>query len=195
MINHINTPLLISQILHESAKFKRDPALFCRSARFRYFEPAETARGDNVSLRHFPVRFKALEEIQAHLPAFNKLRGLAARHAETGGHHAVEPHGGYGILYLFELFLRRLCLISVYPSDRQLRAPRALKRLDKKLRYYRSPELLERFGVTKIECLDFLDFLRKHPPSENDFMFLDPPYDSDFSTYAKNSFGKDDQKR
>ncbi len=69
------------------------------------------------------------------------------------------------------------------------------KTLDKKLRYYRSPELLERFGVTKIECLDFLDFLRKHPPSENDFMFLDPPYDSDFSTYAKNSFGKDDQKR
>ena len=26
-------------------------------------------------------------------------------------------------------------------------------------------------------------------------MFLDPPYDSDFSTYAQNEFGKDDQRR
>ena len=69
------------------------------------------------------------------------------------------------------------------------------KTLEKKLFYYRSPELKERLGITTIECLDFLDFLRKHPPEENDFMFLDPPYDSDFSTYAKNSFGQADQKR
>lgn len=26
-------------------------------------------------------------------------------------------------------------------------------------------------------------------------MFLDPPYDSEFSTYAKNEFGKEDQRR
>ena len=69
------------------------------------------------------------------------------------------------------------------------------KTLDKRLFYYRSPKLKERLGITTIECLDFLDFLRKHPPEENDFMFLDPPYDSDFSTYAKNSFGQADQKR
>ena len=28
-----------------------------------------------------------------------------------------------------------------------------------------------------------------------DFIFLDPPYDSNFSTYSQNDFTKDDQKR
>lgn len=69
------------------------------------------------------------------------------------------------------------------------------KTLDKKLRYYQSDELVARFRSTTIECLDFLEFLRKHPPNETDFTFLDPPYDSDFSTYANNTFGKEDQRR
>lgn len=69
------------------------------------------------------------------------------------------------------------------------------KTLDKKIMYYRSPELAERFRNTTIECMDFLEFFKKHPPTANDFIFLDPPYDSDFSTYANNSFGRFDQKR
>ena len=31
--------------------------------------------------------------------------------------------------------------------------------------------------------------------TEKDFIFLDPPYDTEFSTYAKNDFDKDDQIR
>ena len=31
--------------------------------------------------------------------------------------------------------------------------------------------------------------------NKDDFIFLDPPYDSEFSTYAKNEFTKDDQMR
>ena len=69
------------------------------------------------------------------------------------------------------------------------------KTLDKKLKYYQSQELVEHFKNTTVECLDFMDFFRKHPPKENDFIFLDPPYDSDFSTYAQNAFGKADQER
>ena len=34
-----------------------------------------------------------------------------------------------------------------------------------------------------------------NPVSSNDFAFLDPPYDTEFSEYAKNEFGKDDQAR
>ena len=30
---------------------------------------------------------------------------------------------------------------------------------------------------------------------KDDFIFLDPPYDSEFSTYDKNVFNRDDQKR
>ena len=42
---------------------------------------------------------------------------------------------------------------------------------------------------------DFEDFCNKVSLNEHDFMFLDPPYDTEFSTYAQNDFGKDDQIR
>ena len=69
------------------------------------------------------------------------------------------------------------------------------KFLKKKLSYYRSKELLDHFKKTKIYNLDFEEFLRTVKPEENDFIFLDPPYDSEFSTYAQNAFTRDDQKR
>ena len=69
------------------------------------------------------------------------------------------------------------------------------KSMSKKLSYYRSESLLNHFGRTKIYNMDFEDFLRKTQPKEDDFVFLDPPYDSKFSTYAQNTFTKEDQER
>ena len=43
--------------------------------------------------------------------------------------------------------------------------------------------------------LDFEAFLEKTQPGKNDFIFLDPPYDSDFSEYDQNRFDKEDQLR
>ena len=69
------------------------------------------------------------------------------------------------------------------------------KLLNKKLQYYRTPELISHFKKTQIYNLDFEQFLRTVKPKENDFIFLDPPYDTEFSTYAQNAFTRDDQKR
>lgn len=69
------------------------------------------------------------------------------------------------------------------------------KLLEKKLRYYQSKDLLNHFKRTKIYNLDFEQFLRNVNPKNNDFIFLDPPYDSEFSTYAQNAFTREDQKR
>ena len=69
------------------------------------------------------------------------------------------------------------------------------KMLNKKLSYYRSPEVLAHFSRAKIYDLDFEEFLKKVHPQADDFVFLDPPYDSEFSTYAQNAFTKEDQKR
>ncbi|MFI3297726.1 MAG: DNA adenine methylase [bacterium] len=69
------------------------------------------------------------------------------------------------------------------------------KSLSKKINYYKSEKLSSLFSKTKIENLDFEDFLKKYNPNENDFIFLDPPYDSEFSTYAQNIFDKSDQIR
>jgi DNA adenine methylase len=65
----------------------------------------------------------------------------------------------------------------------------------KKIDYLRSAELKSLLETTTIENLDFQDFLSLHEPKKDDFIFLDPPYDSEFSTYAKNEFSKNDQQR
>lgn len=69
------------------------------------------------------------------------------------------------------------------------------KTMTAKIEYYRSAELKQRFAKTIIENMDFEDFFKLHQPTERDFVFLDPPYDSEFSTYALNEFTKEDQKR
>ena len=57
------------------------------------------------------------------------------------------------------------------------------------------PEIINLFKSTKMGAMDFEDFLDKYPPQKNDFVFLDPPYDTEFSTYAKNEFNRNDQIR
>lgn len=69
------------------------------------------------------------------------------------------------------------------------------KSMAKKLNYYRSPAVQNHFASTHIYNLEFEAFLRETKPTEKDFVFLDPPYDSEFSTYAQNDFTRDDQKR
>lgn len=69
------------------------------------------------------------------------------------------------------------------------------KMMNKKLSYYRSPEVLAHFAKAKIYQLDFEQFLNVTQPRKDDFIFLDPPYDSEFSTYAQNDFTREDQKR
>ena len=48
---------------------------------------------------------------------------------------------------------------------------------------------------TSIGNEDFEKFLNSINLGANDFVFLDPPYDSEFSEYAQNSFTKKDQER
>ena len=69
------------------------------------------------------------------------------------------------------------------------------KDLARKVAYLQSAEVESHLKNTVIENMDFEDFLLKHNPQEEDFIFLDPPYDSEFSTYAQNAFEKKDQER
>lgn len=69
------------------------------------------------------------------------------------------------------------------------------KLMSKKLAYYASTALQKHFKHTTLFNLDFEQFLRHSRPKKEDFIFLDPPYDSEFSTYAKNEFTRADQLR
>jgi DNA adenine methylase len=64
-----------------------------------------------------------------------------------------------------------------------------------RLDYWKSVSLREHLSDTSFHTADFEEFLDKHSPCDDDFMFVDPPYDSDFSTYDKNEFGKTEQRR
>jgi len=69
------------------------------------------------------------------------------------------------------------------------------KDLAKKIAYMQSPEVHRHLTNTVIENMDFEDFLQKYIPEADDFIFLDPPYDSEFSTYTQNKFSREDQER
>lgn len=58
-----------------------------------------------------------------------------------------------------------------------------------------APETRARLATTRFHQGDFEGFLRFVRPGEGDFVFLDPPYDSPFSTYDGNAFTRDDHRR
>lgn len=51
------------------------------------------------------------------------------------------------------------------------------------------------FSNTDIHCSDFENFFKDIKLTEKDFVFLDPPYDTDFSDYEGKDFTKNDQER
>lgn len=69
------------------------------------------------------------------------------------------------------------------------------KNFRKKIEYLKSEPLQQLLSKTNIVNADFEEFFNIHQPTENDFIFLDPPYDTEFSTYAQNDFEKTDQER
>ena len=69
------------------------------------------------------------------------------------------------------------------------------KDVARKIACMRSPELYLHLQNAVIEQMDFEQFLQRYSPRAGDFIFLDPPYDSEFSTYARNTFDMRDQQR
>lgn len=64
-----------------------------------------------------------------------------------------------------------------------------------KVDYIFSKEVEELFKNTTIKNQDFEQLFNSYNLNRKDFIFLDPPYDTDFSDYEKKAFGKGDQER
>lgn len=60
---------------------------------------------------------------------------------------------------------------------------------------YLDSELMDRMSRTVIGCEDWEAFVRRIRVGAGDFLFLDPPYDSNFSTYDGNAFDEVEQRR
>lgn len=67
--------------------------------------------------------------------------------------------------------------------------------LSSRFEYFKNPDLNSLLNNTTIGNMDFEAFMSANEPEAGDFIFLDPPYDTDFSTYANNEFGQSEQER
>ena len=56
-------------------------------------------------------------------------------------------------------------------------------------------EIAQLFSNVDIHCTDFEEFFRRIHLNHHDFVFLDPPYDTDFSDYEGRDFTRLDQQR
>lgn len=99
-------------------------------------------------------------------------------------------------------FVREFCYSSMFRYNQQgeFNVPYGgisynKKSIAKKIQYFSHEALAKQLDKTIIENMDFEDFFMVHPPEKNDFIFIDPPYDTEFNTYAQNKFGKEDQIR
>jgi DNA adenine methylase len=64
-----------------------------------------------------------------------------------------------------------------------------------KVNYIFSNEVRELLDRTNAENKDFEELLKSLKLNDKDFIFLDPPYDSEFSEYEENAFTRKDQER
>ncbi len=69
------------------------------------------------------------------------------------------------------------------------------KNLRQKIANMFANEITDMFAKTHIYSQDFETFFETIKPGKDDFMFLDPPYDTDFSDYEGNAFTHEDHER
>ena len=99
-------------------------------------------------------------------------------------------------------FVREFCYGSMfrYNSSGDFNIPYGgiaynSKDFSAKVEYLLSNEVQRLFSSVDISHGDFAEFLERCAITKEDFIFLDPPYDSEFSDYENSTFGQDDQRR
>lgn len=99
-------------------------------------------------------------------------------------------------------FIREYCYASMFRYNKKgkFNVPYGgisynRKDFNKKIDYLKSIDLTNHLRRTDIYNLDFEEFFKQVDINQDDFIFLDPPYDSDFSDYVGMEFGANDQKR
>lgn len=99
-------------------------------------------------------------------------------------------------------FIRETCYGSMFRYNRagEFNIPYGgmsynSKDFNAKIQAVLQPETVSLFAATEIYSRDFEEFLDKVQPTERDFLFLDPPYDTEFSDYEGNAFTRFDQAR
>ena len=151
-------------------------------------------------------RMKTLEFTKKRLPdedLINNIIGIFKSMFYMYIRTLYNHQGNYtkGFRAMLYLFIRDMCYSSMFRfnSNGEFNVPYGgisynKKNYDKIFDKYQSDQILNRTSNTTFGNKDYKEFLEEHKPSEGDFMFLDPPYDSPFSTYDRNAFDRQKQE-
>lgn len=154
-------------------------------------------------------RMKRIEGLKGKLPttdivanfetAFKSAYYMYLRYLYNNIEELKLPTADYIAIFYF---IREYCYASMFRYNRsgKFNVPYGgisynRKAFKKKIDYMKSSELRKHLECTEIYNLDFEQFFDEMNLTDRDFIFLDPPYDSDFSDYAGMSFSAEDQKR
>ena len=161
------------------------------------------------SFRNKFPRMKKLEETKGVLLEDDQLANLEGclknalylllRHRYNNRKALQIEDGEWFALYYF---LREYCYSSMFRYNREgeFNVPYGgisynKKTLNGKIEALQSPDLLDQLSHTVFTEMDFEDFVSEFPPDYEDFLFLDPPYDTEFASYDGNEFVKADHIR
>ncbi len=194
---------LLDFIQHRQQEFD---ALF---ARFFYPNPENFTRELQRNVLSKTRRMKKLEQSRGQLPEYDILANLECAlksafymHIRHLYNRITEYDMSPGVAAAIFFFVRENAYASMFRYNRrgEFNVPYGgisynRKDLARKVAYLQSPTVQLQFRNTIIENMDFEAFLLKYPPQPEDFIFLDPPYDSQFSTYSQNEFDQKDQER
>ena len=99
-------------------------------------------------------------------------------------------------------FIREYCFSSMFRYNQQgdFNVPYGgvsynKKSISSKIEYMQSDFVTSLFSRAHFYNEDFETFLRKKPLTYEDLVFIDPPYDTEFSSYSGDAFQKKDQRR
>lgn len=163
----------------------------------------------NKSIRNKMIRMKRIEVKKGELCNEDlvsniecSLKSAFYTHFRYLLNHKEELNISDAFATAIYFFIRQTCYSSMfrYNKNGKFNVPYGgisynRKTFINKIDYYQSMELTKHLGKTIIGNYDFYEFMSLHQPQKKDFLFIDPPYDTEFSTYAKNEFGKTDQER
>lgn len=161
----------------------------------------------NKNLTSKILRSEKLEKKNGSIPDNDRLNNMEAAiksayymYIRYLQNHSFELSNGRQAAVFF--FIREYCYSSMfrYNGKGEFNVPYGgisynRKDFQKKVDYLLSDQMTAKLRNADIYCEDFEDFINKLSLTEDDYIFLDPPYDTEFSTYAQNKFGQEDQKR
>lgn len=147
--------------------------------------------GRNNVLENIETAFKS-----AFYTHFRRLYNERSRNHELA--EVINNERASAIFY----FLREFCYASMFRYNKRgdFNVPYGGMAYNKKsfinkINQIQNKEYQQYILNSVIGNQDFEDFINNNVPQDGDFIFLDPPYDTEFSEYAKNSFEKNDQVR